>query len=232
MAAIMAGTGTVAVGEFKGERYFSGGWGPEFDDAGGGGKIGKDALVVFLQALDRRRTPTSLSEIFKSLLSSDIDLNTFSGRMKLKQKIHAFDRKKLASHAPEVYGHFKRGDAAATEIIIRASKDIATLAAAVIPEKTGLERIGILCLGGIFKLGEEFRNMCSVYLKEIRPECELVFRDDFDLAKGACLMVLKISGSNIDHVGIGAEHSFEDAIVPRIEARKKYGKRVALLGGV
>lgn len=195
-AAIMAGTGTVAVGEFKEERYFAGGWGYEFDDAGGGGKIGRESVSTFLQAIDRRKPKTSLSEIFSPLLS-DIDINTFQGRMKLKQVVHALDRKKLASYAPEVYGHFKRGDLAATEIIIRAAKDIAVLSAAVVPEKNGMNRIGILCLGGIFKLGEEFRNMCSAYLKELRPECELVFRDDFDLTKGACLMVLKISGSNI-----------------------------------
>lgn len=36
----------------------------------------------------------------------------------------------------------------------------------------------------------------------------------------------------IDTVRIDAKHSFEDAIIPIIEAKKKYGKRVALLGGI
>ncbi|OGV50699.1 MAG: hypothetical protein A2017_13045 [Lentisphaerae bacterium GWF2_44_16] len=197
MAAVMAGTGTVAVGEFNGKRYFAGGWGSEFDDAGGGYRIGKDALSVFLETLDRRRQKTSLTKIFSSLLY-ETNINTFQGRMKIKQRIHALDRKKIASYAPEVYEHFKLGDLAATEIINRASLDIAILSSTLLPEKTGLDRIGILCLGGIFKLGEKFRNLCSAHLKKLRPECTFVFRDDFDLAKGACIMVLKMAGNADD----------------------------------
>ena len=36
----------------------------------------------------------------------------------------------------------------------------------------------------------------------------------------------------IDDVGIDAKHSFEDAIMPVTEAKKKYGERIALLGGI
>jgi len=36
----------------------------------------------------------------------------------------------------------------------------------------------------------------------------------------------------IDDVGIDAKHSFEDTILPVAEAKRRYGKRVALLGGV
>jgi uroporphyrinogen decarboxylase len=36
----------------------------------------------------------------------------------------------------------------------------------------------------------------------------------------------------IDYVGIDAKHSFEDAIMPVTEAKKKYGSRVTLLGGI
>lgn len=36
----------------------------------------------------------------------------------------------------------------------------------------------------------------------------------------------------IDYVGIDAKHSFEDKIMPVTEAKKRYGSRVALLGGV
>lgn len=197
MAAVMAGTGTVAVGEFNGKRYFAGGWGSEFDDAGGGYRIGKDSLSVFLETLDRRRPKTSLTEIFSPLLQN-IDMNTFQGRMKLKQRIHALDRKKIASYAPEVYKHSKLGDLAATEIINRAARDIAILSSALIPGKTGLNRIGILCLGGIFKLADEFRDLCSSHLKKLRPECEFVFRDDFDLAKGACIMLLTMAADADD----------------------------------
>jgi uroporphyrinogen decarboxylase len=36
----------------------------------------------------------------------------------------------------------------------------------------------------------------------------------------------------IDGVGIDAKHSYEDTILPVAEAKKKYGKRIAILGGL
>jgi uroporphyrinogen decarboxylase len=36
----------------------------------------------------------------------------------------------------------------------------------------------------------------------------------------------------IDEVGIDAKHSFEDAIMPVSEAFDKWGKRIAILGGI
>lgn len=36
----------------------------------------------------------------------------------------------------------------------------------------------------------------------------------------------------IDDVKIDAKHSFEDTIIPVTEFKKKYGKRIATLGGV
>ena len=36
----------------------------------------------------------------------------------------------------------------------------------------------------------------------------------------------------IDEVGIDAKHSFEDAIMPVTEVKRRYGKRIGLLGGV
>ena len=36
----------------------------------------------------------------------------------------------------------------------------------------------------------------------------------------------------IDDVGIDAKHSYEDTILPVTEAKKKYGDRMAVLGGI
>ena len=35
----------------------------------------------------------------------------------------------------------------------------------------------------------------------------------------------------IEYVGIDAKHSYEDAILPVAEAKKRYGNRIAILGG-
>ena len=48
----------------------------------------------------------------------------------------------------------------------------------------------------------------------------------------ACGNLEEIMDDLIDVVKIDAKHSFEDAIVPVTEMKKRYGNRVGLLGGV
>ncbi|HPB31367.1 MAG TPA: uroporphyrinogen decarboxylase family protein [Candidatus Sumerlaeota bacterium] len=48
----------------------------------------------------------------------------------------------------------------------------------------------------------------------------------------ACGNLELIMDDLIDDVGIQARHSFEDAIMPVVEAKKLYGKRVGLIGGM
>ncbi|HRU06314.1 MAG TPA: uroporphyrinogen decarboxylase family protein [Candidatus Brocadiia bacterium] len=48
----------------------------------------------------------------------------------------------------------------------------------------------------------------------------------------ACGALHAIMDDLIDNVGIDAKHSYEDAIEPVAQAKKKYGHRIAILGGV
>ena len=48
----------------------------------------------------------------------------------------------------------------------------------------------------------------------------------------SCGNIDSIMDDLIDYVGIDAKHSFEDKIMPVAEVKKRYGKRVAILGGV
>lgn len=48
----------------------------------------------------------------------------------------------------------------------------------------------------------------------------------------ACGNLEEIMDELIDKVGIDAKHSFEDVIMPVTEAKRRYGHRVALLGGL
>jgi uroporphyrinogen decarboxylase len=47
-----------------------------------------------------------------------------------------------------------------------------------------------------------------------------------------CGNIEAIMDDLIDYVGIDAKHSFEDAIMPVTEAYKRYGKSIAILGGI
>lgn len=48
----------------------------------------------------------------------------------------------------------------------------------------------------------------------------------------SCGNLEEIMGDLIDDIGIDAKHSFEDAIMPVTEAKKRYGDRLTLLGGI
>ena len=48
----------------------------------------------------------------------------------------------------------------------------------------------------------------------------------------SCGKLDEIMDDLIDDVGIDAKHSFEDAILPVAEAKRRYGSRIALLGGI
>ena len=48
----------------------------------------------------------------------------------------------------------------------------------------------------------------------------------------SCGQLEKIMDDLIDDVKIDAKHSFEDVIMPVTEAKRRWGDRVALLGGV
>lgn len=48
----------------------------------------------------------------------------------------------------------------------------------------------------------------------------------------ACGQLADITDDLIDYVGVDARHSYEDAIMPVTEAKKLYGHRMAILGGI
>lgn len=48
----------------------------------------------------------------------------------------------------------------------------------------------------------------------------------------SCGQIEEIMDDLIDDVGIDGRHSFEDVIMPVTEAKKKYGSRIAILGGI
>jgi N-acetylglucosamine kinase-like BadF-type ATPase len=196
-AAVLAGTGTVAVGESGGKRIFAGGWGPDLDDAGSGGRIGREALSAVLLAIDGRMGKTSLGAIFGKFLESGVS-DDFNVRMELKKNVTSLSRKELAALAPDVYSHFLHGDEVAGEIIKDAARGIALLANAVAVKDASGSKISVMALGGIFKLGTEFRDLCEAHLSEIRDDVKLVFPEKFDLNRGACIMVLKYAGVKID----------------------------------
>jgi len=61
---------------------------------------------------------------------------------------------------------------------------------------------------------------------------EVAHKNNFPFILHACGQLKGIMDDLIDDVKIDAKHSYEDIITPVAEAKKIYGKRIAILGGV
>ena len=61
---------------------------------------------------------------------------------------------------------------------------------------------------------------------------EVIHSYNLPMILHTCGNLESIMDDLIDFVGIDAKHSYEDKIMPVTEAKKKYGKRVSILGGV
>ncbi len=62
--------------------------------------------------------------------------------------------------------------------------------------------------------------------------CEIAHRHGKPILLHSCGNLEEITAELIDEVGIDAKHSFEDVIMPVWEVKRRWGKRMALLGGV
>jgi len=98
------------------------------------------------------------------------------------------------------------------------------------------EKVGILRMGddmgyrhGTFISPQELRK----YVFPWQKKCvDLAHKYDKPFILHSCGNLEKIMDDLINYVGIDAKHSFEDAIMPVTEAKKKYGDKIAILGGV
>ncbi len=65
-----------------------------------------------------------------------------------------------------------------------------------------------------------------------RRFAEIAHAHDKPVILHSCGMLDQVMDDLIDDVRIDAKHSFEDVILPVVEAKRRYGHRIALLGGV
>jgi len=61
---------------------------------------------------------------------------------------------------------------------------------------------------------------------------EVAHRKNLPLILHSCGNLESVMDDLIDYVGIDAKHSYENVIMPITEAKKKYGNRIAVLGGI
>jgi uroporphyrinogen decarboxylase len=99
-----------------------------------------------------------------------------------------------------------------------------------------MDWVGALALGD--DMGFKTSTMISAeHLREYvfpwqKRIVEAVHAHDKPFILHSCGNLEKIMEDLIEHVGIDAKHSYEDIIMPITEAKKRYGKRISVLGGI
>ncbi len=168
---IIAGTGSVCIGQnSKGEKFSAGGWGPLAGDEGGGSGIALNALHKIAKASDGRGRPTILS---------DIAVDYFrAGRIEnLSVAIYApqVDNSRIAGFAQYVGEAAADGDKVALEILREAGFELGTAACAVIKNlKLERAKVPIGKVGSVFKSGKLVTDSLLKTVHTLAPKAFLL----------------------------------------------------------
>ncbi len=190
---VIAGTGSIAYGEYAGRQARSGGWGEVFGDEGSAFWIAREGLTVFARMCDGRLTPGPLQALIRKhfQLTSDLDL---AGHI---NGLAANERSSIAALATVVADATAAGDTEAGELYARAAAELADIIVAVrnnlgVPPETELP---VSYTGGVFQAGE-------IILRPLADELRLAGR--FVLAApqlepviGAALYAARLKGVSL-----------------------------------
>ena len=173
--AIIAGTGSIALGVCNGEQRRCGGWDYELGDEGSGGWLGKQALTAFTRQADGRDARGPLYELVRAELdlNDDFDIIAFA-------QTHYGKRGRVAALAPLVTKAAAAGDSSALGILERAAQEEADMVRAIISAlfdpareagKPVTDPIPVTYIGGTFKAGDLILETLAAALPD---RCKLV----------------------------------------------------------
>ena len=146
---VIAGTGSIAYGEFDGRTARAGGWGELFSDEGSAHWIAREGLKLFSRMSDGRTARGALYNILRShfKLKSDLDL---CAAIYEKSQIQ---RSQLASLSRLVVQAAKAGDAQATALFTQAAHELVQIVEAVRSQLEFPEHMAVTVSysGGLFQ---------------------------------------------------------------------------------
>jgi glucosamine kinase len=157
---LVSGTGSVAVGRAPdGVLHRRGGYGWQMGDEGSGYAIGRAALLVVGQAKDGRSGATLLSDLVLAKgPAKDFD--------ELVRWSTTAEPSEVAALAPLVFEAAERNDATAIEIITKAAKSLAELAASLVSYYAKTGAIPVALAGGNLSAGRSLRAPVLELLKK------------------------------------------------------------------
>jgi len=149
---IVAGTGSIAYGEYAGRSARAGGWGELFSDEGSAYWLAREGLRLFSRMSDGRSPPAALHSILRRhfALEEDLDLCAAIYGKSVSQRSQLAQLSRLVAEAAAA------GDAAARSLFTQAAAELADIVDAVrdrlqVPATLDLP---LSYSGGLFQLRE------------------------------------------------------------------------------
>ncbi len=164
---VIAGTGSIAYGRNDSrETARAGGWGHAISDEGSGHWIGVQAVSVVVGSCDGGASTRLQERILRRWNLANQDA--------LVQRANAEPAPDFAELAPEVVAAARDGDACAAEILARAARELASLAACVSRKlwTSGAPRIA-MC-GGLFANAMQLQECFQDEMRMRIPGAEVV----------------------------------------------------------
>lgn len=199
---VIAGTGSMAYGEYAGRKARCGGWGELFGDEGSAYWIAIQGLAAFARMSDGR-LPSGplLARVRERLqLAGDLDL------LDVVLSQWRGDRARVAQLSHVVIEAATAGDTHAQGIVHRAADELAALVAATCArlEVPVAESIPVSYSGGLFGSGALFRDEFQRALAALPRACELR-APRFSPARGGALYAARLHGTRIDAAALPAD---------------------------
>lgn len=166
---LVAGTGSIAYGEWAGRSARCGGWGELFGDEGSAFWLAREGLSLFSRMADRRAEPGPFLALVRQQfeLAHDLDLCAV---------VNGAQRSQTAQLARLVSTAAEQGDGQALTLLVRAGQELAELAAGVarqldVPAGTGLP---VSYSGGVITASAPVLAALRTALAEALPAARLV----------------------------------------------------------
>ncbi|MGH8180516.1 MAG: N-acetylglucosamine kinase [Steroidobacteraceae bacterium] len=198
---IVAGTGSIAYGEFAGHNARAGGWGELFSDEGSSYWLAREGLRLFSRMSDGRVPRGPLYEHVRRHFSLDRDLDLCAAiyGQDIAQRSHFAQLAKLLTAAAA------DGDRSALALFEEAARELADLVDAVrrqLPVPVDAP-VPVSSSGGMFQAGNGLREMLSSQLRRRSTQyrfVEAVLPPDV----GAAIQAARLSGNPLSAAALVA----------------------------
>lgn len=191
---IVAGTGSIAYGEFAARTARAGGWGELFSDEGSAYWVAREALNLFSRMSDGRAPKAPLYDLMRERFQVRADLDVCAA----VYGPPALTRSQIAGLTPIVAQAARAGDVQARSLFAAAARELASLVRAVSDQlAVPLDMpLPVSYSGGMFQLGDLLLKPLQEALGQGNGRYEFV-APLLSPSAGAALYAAKLAGAQL-----------------------------------